>query len=150
MHIGDYANALADGIEQAVPDWVERSVADIVTAWAGAVPDDVAAAARSAGQRARAEVGPRIRALLMADIDDQSTTPLAILRAGAVRYPTEVLQAAGVPPVVRDDFAEEAFPDDTYDLVPASLTDLDPELGDVAIAWGAAKAFEHKRRHAAS
>jgi hypothetical protein len=88
--------------------------------------------------------------LLTADIDDQATTPLAILRASAVRYPTEVLHAAGVPPVVRDEFVEGVFPDDTYDLAPTSIADLDPDLGDLAIAWGAAKAFEHKRRHSAS
>ena len=142
-----YASALADGIDNALTLWVERSVAQIMTAWAGSVPADVAAAAKSAGEQARAEVGPRIRALLLADIDDQSTTPLAILRADAVRYPTEVLQKAGVPPVQRDEFVEEAFPEDVYDLAPASFADLDAGLGDVGIGWGAAKAFEHKRRH---
>jgi hypothetical protein len=88
--------------------------------------------------------------LLEADIDEQSTTPLAILRAGMVRYPTEVLHDAGVPPVVRDEFVEEVFPDDTYDLAPVAFTELDPYLGDIGIAWGAAKAFEHKRRHSGS
>ena len=67
----------------------------------------------------------------------------------AVRYPTEVLAAAGVPPVVRDAFAVEAFPDDLYDLTPGSFTDLDPDLGDVGIAWGAAKAFVIRARHQA-
>jgi hypothetical protein len=148
--VGDYACALADAIEKALPHWVEGSVARIMTAWAGGMPDDVAAAARSAGARAQAEVGPTIRSLLLADIDEQATTPLAILRSLAVRYPTDVLHDAGVPPVQRDQFVEEVFPDDTYDLAPASFTDLDPELRDVAVAWGAAKAFEHKRRHAAS
>jgi len=121
-----------------------------MTAWAGAVPDAVGAAARSAGHRAQADVGPRIRSLLCADIDEQTTTPLAILRSVAVRYPTKVLRDAGVPPVQRDEFVEEVFPDDAYDLAPATFTDLDPDLGDVAIAWGAAKAFEHKHRHSAS
>jgi len=88
--------------------------------------------------------------LLDADIDEQVSTPLAILRSLAVRYPTAVLRDAGVPPVQRDEFVEEVFPEDTYDLAPAAFTDLDPDLGDVAIAWGAAKAFEHKRRHSPS
>jgi hypothetical protein len=95
-------------------------------------------------------VGPRVRSLLAADIDEQVTTPLAILRSVAVRYPTAVLREAGVPPVHRDEFVEEVFPEDAYDLAPAAFTDLDPDLGDVAIAWGAAKAFEHKRRHSPS
>ena len=148
--IREYASALADGIEEAIPEWVERSVARLMTAWAGAVPADVSAAARSAGDRARADVGPRVRSLLDADIDEQMTTPLAILRSVAVRYPTEVLRNAGLPPVQRDEFVEDVFPEDVYDLAPAAFTDLDPDLGDVAIAWGAAKAFEHKRRHSPS
>ena len=148
--IGEYATALADGIEKALPEWVERSVARIMTAWAGAVPEEVSAAARSAGEQARSDLGPRLRSLLDADIDEQATTPLAILRLLAVRYPTEVLRDAGVPPVQRDEFVEDVFPEDAYDLAPTAFTDLDPDLGDVAIAWGAAKAFEHKRRHSPS
>jgi hypothetical protein len=88
-----------------------------------------------------------MRALLEADIDDQQTTPLALIRASAVRYPTEVLRHAGVPPVARDEFAVSVFPGDTYELAPASFADLDPELADAGIAWGAAKAFTHKQRH---
>ena len=69
------------------------------------------------------------------------------MRAAAVRYPTAVLEAAGVPPVVRDEAAEELFPDDRYDLIPASFADLGADLAEVGLYWGAAKAFEHKRRH---
>jgi hypothetical protein len=141
------ATALADGIEAALPGWVERSVERLVTLYTGAPPDAaVRAAATAAGTRARAEVGSAVRALLLADVDDQRTTPLTLLRE-AVRYPAEVLRAAGVPPVERDRFAEEAFPDDDYDLSPATFADLDPGLADAGLAWGAAKAWEHKRRH---
>jgi hypothetical protein len=118
-----------------------------MTQWAGSVPADVAAEAHAAGRRAQAEVGPRIRALLDADIDEQRTTPLAILRSAAVAYPSGVLAAAGVPPVVRDRAAEELFPEDLYDLALASFADLDPTLAETGLYWGAAKAFEHKRRH---
>jgi hypothetical protein len=141
-----YATALADAIDAALPGWVERSVGRVVTAWAGSVPASVAEAASVAGRQAREDVMPGVRRLLAADIDEQQTTPLALLRA-AVRYPSEVLAAAGVPPVVRDEFAERAFPDDRYDLSPASFADLDPAVAGPGIEWGAAKAFEHKRRH---
>lgn len=141
-----YGGALADGVDTALPSWVVSSVGRIMGAWIGEMPPEVAEAAESAGARAAAEVGPAVRDLLEADVDDQRTTPLALVRA-AVRYPTEVLRAAGVPPVERDAFAEAAFPDDTYDLAPASFADLDPALAELAIRWGAAKAFEHKRRH---
>lgn len=147
VDVAGYAAALADGIEAALPRWVERAVAGTMTAWAGSVPPEVATQAAAAADRAAAKVGPLVRALLQSDIDQQRTTPLAILRVAAVRYPTEVLVAAGVPPVVRDQAAEELFPDDRYDLVPAAFSDLDPALADVGLRWGAAKAFEHKRRH---
>jgi hypothetical protein len=142
-----YGETLADGIEAALPGWVQSSVGRIMHAWSGGVPDPVRAAAEEAGRRAQQELGPQIRELLIADIDEQRSTPLAMLRSAGVRYPTEVLRAAGVPPIERDSFAERAFPEDLYDLAPASFSDLTPELQDAGLAWGAAKAFEHKRRH---
>jgi hypothetical protein len=145
--VDPYALALADGIEAVLPTWVVRSVVTVMTAWSGGVPADVALAAEEAGQRARVEVGGAVRELLATDIDEQRTTPLALLRA-AVRYPTEVLRDAGVPGLERDAFAEDAFPDDIYDLSPARFADIDPALADVGLAWGASKAFAHKRRHA--
>ena len=83
--IREYASALADGIEEAIPEWVERSVARLMTAWAGAVPADVSAAARSAGDRARADVGPRVRSLLDADIDVGKYTDLSLIEDAAKR-----------------------------------------------------------------
>jgi len=69
----------------------------------------------------------------------------------AVVFPTEVLRAAGVPPVDRDEAARTMFPDDDYDLTPASFAELDPALTEVGIVWGAAKAHVHlARRRAAS
>ena len=134
-------------VEGALPGWVERSVARIMTAYAGEVPPEVAAAAGAAGEEARDEVGPRLRALLAEDIDAQRTNPLAVLR-GAVRYPTAVLEAAGVPPVVRDEFAERAFPADVYDLAPATWRDLDESVHEPGLVWGAwkAKTFLDRRR----
>lgn len=141
-----YAVALADGIDAALPGWVTASVARICTAYYGTVPEAVGAAAEEAADRAQREIAPAVRGLLATDPDQQSTTPLALVR-GAVRYPTEVLRGAGVPPVQRDAFTERAFPADLYDLSPAALADLDPALADPGLAWGAAKAFVHRRRH---
>ncbi|MGH9207304.1 MAG: hypothetical protein ACRD1G_12200, partial [Acidimicrobiales bacterium] len=75
-----------------------------------------------------------------------SSTPLSLLRL-AVRYPTEVLRRAGVPPVERDPFTESRFPSDDYDLTPASLGQIDPVLAEIGLTWGAAKAMSHRRRH---
>jgi hypothetical protein len=143
--IEECAQDLAAGIEEALPGWVIGCVERIMRAWAGEVPPDVAGAARRAGHQARQETGAAVRALLAADIDDQRTTPLTLLRQ-AVRYPTAVLRHAGVPPVDRDRFRQDAFPGDVYDLSPASWSDIDPRLTEPGIKWGAAKAFEHKRR----
>ncbi len=143
---------LAAQIVAVLPGWVVAQIERILDAWsstpAGGAVDRVAlgVAAAGAGSRAAEEVGRRLADLAAADVDAQSTTPLEIVRA-AVVYPTAVLQAAGVPAVVRDDFAEARFPDDLYGLTPASLTALDPSLTDTARAWGAAKAMAHKARH---
>lgn len=141
-----YAQELVDAAEAALPAWVVRCVTERITAWSGAAPPDVVARAEEAGLRARHEVGGALRTLLAADIDDQRGTPLSLLRE-AVRFPTAVLEEAGVPPVERDDFAERAFPGDPYDLSPASFADVAPALAGPGLAWGAGKALAHRRRH---
>ncbi len=142
-----HATALADAVDAALPGWVERSVARVLVAWQGGTPDpEVLDAAREAGLRARAEVGSAVRTLVEADIDAQRTTPLALLRS-AVRYPTRILQEAGVPPVERDPMQVRLLPDDLYDLSPASFADVDPALAEPGMVWGAAKALAHRRRH---
>ena len=147
VRVEPHATALADAVEVALPGWVERSGTRIMAAWLGRPPDaGIIQAARDAGSRAGAEVGAEIRALLAADIDDQWTTPLSLLRA-AVRYPTAVLQDAGVPAVERDPFRERLEPADIYDLSPASFADVDPALTEPGMVWGAAKALAHRRRH---
>lgn len=126
--------------------WVVASVSRILVAWQG-TPDAAAMeAAVEAGRRAAISVGAEVRALLGTDVDDQRETPLTILRA-ATRYPTEVLRRAGVPPLVRDDYRERAFPDDSYDLAPATWADVSPELVGPGMAWGAWKAMVHRARH---
>jgi hypothetical protein len=140
------ARELAAAVADALPAWVERCVERIHRAWAGPPPPAVVEAARAAGAAAQADVAPRVRALLEADIDEQQTTPLALVRCG-VSHPTRVLAAAGVPPVERDALQRELFPDDVYGLSPASFADVDPRLTDLAITWGAAKAWAHRRRH---
>lgn len=142
----EYAARLADGVQAALPGWVIGQVERVATAWSGTISDPVRRAAEQAADEAGRIVGPQVRRLLELDLDEQRTTPLALVRA-AVSYPTAVLRQAGVPPVTRDPFAEKAFPEDIYDLSPASFADLDPELLDAGLAWGAAKAFVHKRRH---
>lgn len=142
------ATALADAVDAAIPGWVERSVVRLVEAHQGLVTGTTRAAAVDAGRRAAEEVGGEVRALLATDVDAQRGNPLALLRS-AVRYPAAVLDAAGVPPVVRSRFDEEAFPDDVYGLSPATWADVDPELHERGLVWGAAKAHVVLRRRKA-
>ena len=138
----EHARVLAEGISQALPGWV-------VSAVESRLPDmgpEVREAAEVAGTAAADEIGEEVARLLAADIDDQRENPLSVLRR-AVRYPTEVLLGAGVAPADRDDFAVDRFPDDVYDLTPASFGDIHPDLQGPGLMWGAAKAFVHHRRH---
>lgn len=137
--LAGHADALAAGIELALGPWVERSVRSTLDRWRPGEADRWAEAARQAGAAATVEVGARVRDLLATDVDRQRTGPLALLR-DAVRFPTEVLASAGVPPVERDEFAQRAFPADVYGLAPASFGDVDPELTEPGLVWGAAKA----------
>jgi hypothetical protein len=135
-----HARTLADAVEAHLAGWVERVVDERHRQWSGGpTPAEVRVAARDAGATARAEVAPRVRALLGRDVDDQPTGPLAVLRT-ATAHPTAVLRAAGVPPVVRDEVAMRLHPDDLYDLTPAAFTDVHPDLHEPGLVWGAAKA----------
>lgn len=140
-----YAQDLADGIEAALAGWVERSVRRRCAEASVPVDAELAAAAAEAGRRCREQVGPALRRLLEQDPDEQTTTPLTVLRA-AVRFPTEVLAAAGVPAPARDEFDERSFPEDRYSLAPAAFADLDPALAEPGLMWGAAKAHVHLAR----
>lgn len=143
--LDEIGQRLAGGIGAALPGWVVAEVERIHRAFAGSFPDAVRDDATAAGRRAAADIGAELRALLARDIDDQHTNPMSVVRRAA-SYPTAVLSAAGVPDVVRDEHAERLFPDDRYDLTPASFGDLDPELQPIGLAWGAAKAKVHLGR----
>ena len=130
--VEEHATALAEAMETALPRWIVRVAPEVE---AGAVV---------------AAVMDEVRRLLASDIDDQTTTPLAIVRDVAVPMLTAALRAAGVPPrAQRDDFSRQHFPDDVYGLSPSSWADIDESLTSPGIAWGAAKAWTHKQRRSA-
>jgi hypothetical protein len=136
----DYGAALAAAVDRVLAGWVIRSVQRFRT--------DLDGEAAAAGETARSEIGRRLRDLLETDLDRQRSNPLAVLR-GAVRYPTAVLAAAGVVGVERAPFEVSAFPEDIYDLAPATWSDIDPALQDAGISWSAWKAHEFLRRRRA-
>ena len=144
-----YTSGLLAAIEVALPAWVQRVVA---ARWAEQRDEDLPAplqdAARDAAATAADEVLPPLRALLAEDVAEQRSNPLSLVRR-AVVHPTRVLAAAGIAPVNRDAEARRLFPDDVYDLVPATFADLDAAVLEPGIAWGAAKAHVLLRRRAA-
>ncbi|MGH9259688.1 MAG: hypothetical protein ACRD08_07300 [Acidimicrobiales bacterium] len=143
--LGRYATTLADGIDEAIPRWVETSVRRVLGAQGITVDADLARKIAEAASAARDDGGTRARELLATDVDEQAGNPLAILRS-LVRYPTAVLAAAGARPVARDEFSERSFPDDVYDLTPATFADVDRSLHEPGLVWGAAKAHIHLAR----
>ncbi|MGH9192197.1 MAG: hypothetical protein ACRDZ0_06945 [Acidimicrobiales bacterium] len=140
-----YATTLADRIEQAIPGWIDRLVRRVLVDQDIAADDVVAARIADAGRAARIDGGRDVRALLSSDIDAQAGNPLAVLRS-LVPHATAVLDAAGARPVTRDEFSMRSFPDDVYDLTPASFADVDPALHEPGLVWGAAKAHVHLAR----
>lgn len=134
---------LAAAAEAVVADWI---VGCVTRRHPGRPPPDLIVAAREAGAAAAVEVGRELRALAALDVDEQATTPLAILR-GASRHATAVLAGAGVVHVPRDPVDAANLPDDVYAIAPAHFADVDESLVGPGISWGAAKAHLHLRRH---
>lgn len=141
--------AIVAGVDHAIPGWVVRQVDRLLTAWGGLdAPGalEARAAAVVAGTAASRRVTAELRALLEVDPELQVSTPLEIVRT-VVREPTAVLEAAGVPPLVRDAFDVRVWPDDLYGLVPRTFGDLgDEELAPLHLAWGVAKAMVLRAR----
>jgi hypothetical protein len=131
------------GVERQVPGWARAQVERVLGAWGRATADArMRAEAQSAvaGAAAARRIVAELRALFAVDPAQQRATPLEVVRT-AYREPTAVLAEAGVPPIVRDEFDERAWPDDIYGLVPRTLGDLgDRELAPLHLAWGMAKA----------
>ena len=135
--------AIVAGVERQVPGWARAQVERLLDAW-GRAPADARVRAEAqtaeAGAAAARRIVAELRALFAVDPAQQQATPLEVVRT-SYREPTAVLAAAGVPPIVRDEFDERAWPDDIYGLVPRTLGDLgDPELAPLHLAWGMAKA----------
>ena len=141
----EVTNELVQALETALPEWVMDCVEKVSVAWEGQTSPQLLAEAQQAAKECYDEVMPDLRALLLTDIDNQFVSPLSVIRK-AVSFPTKVLRDNNVPEVNRDEFAIRNFPEDVYDLSPASFGDLNEELHVLGIAWGAAKAHTHLQR----
>jgi len=145
--VDPYSAALIAAVEQTVPRWVVAGVERRMRESRGRGLDPLEREkATMAGEDAKRQVVAELASLLETDIDDQRETPLTLIRR-AVRFPGDVLARLGVPPVERDEFARRSFPSDTYDLSPATWSDIDPALQEPGLEWGAWKAHQHLSRH---
>lgn len=134
-----YVQQLLDAIAIVIEDWLERCVVRTATRFTGQCTPELHDSARVMAQQRSSAVLDQLELLLATDVDRQRTNPLSILR-DAVRYPTELLDQAGIPRPRRDDFAIRAFPNDAYDLSPATWADVDHSLQEPGLIWGAWKA----------
>jgi hypothetical protein len=96
-------------------------------------------------ERGEAWLRAELSDLLARPFEDQTRGPLEVFQE-AMRFPTEVLAAQGVPPVERDQVTSHALPGDVYDLAPASSRDLGEDVWRAHLAWGAAKAAALQQR----
>lgn len=145
MH--EYPQRLVDAVDVVLESWLCRSVIDTARRSTLGCSPELFAAAHDMSTVAAPRVMRQLRELLEADVDEQRSNPLSVLRE-AVHFPTEVLRAAGITPVRRDDFAVRAFPNDEYNLSPATWVDVDPSLQEPGLMWGAWKAQAVlERRH---
>lgn len=148
VHHGDGssepADSLLDAVRRVAPRWLERVT--VTAAARGGITltadDDELSTVVDA---AVAQLVTELAALLATDVDEQRTNPLSLFRRATVR-PTAFLLARGARPPTPDRFAEEHFPDDVFHIGPASWIDVDPELHEPGITWGAWKAMTVLRR----
>ncbi len=136
----EVATELLAALDDTLTGWIVRILHERLPAdWPPERRAELAGPIDEVARSIHAEVGPRLQALLTADVDDQRLGPLGVLRA-AVAPANRMLSDAGVPTPRRDPVSEEMFPDDPYDLSPANFADVDPDLHELGLIWGAAKA----------
>jgi hypothetical protein len=140
-------DAIVAGVAAGLPGWVQAQVRRILDAWGradAATRAGALEAATTAATAAATRVTGDLEVLLALDPAEQAATPLEIVRS-AFAEPTAVLEAVGVPAVVRDPFDERAWPGDRYGLVPRTLAEVGigqdaDDLGGLQLAWGLATA----------
>ena len=145
-----YAAALADGVERAIPRWVDR-----VGALGPRRPGHRGRRRRRGGHRRRRRPGhaptaPRVRALL----DDRRRRPARATRSPCcarwcpTRRPCCGRPAPGRWPATSSPCATS--PTTPTTSAPATFADVDPALHEPGLVWGAAKAHVHLARRRAA
>ena len=127
-----FSEDLAKQIDVGLPQWIRESFGRFLD-------QDQVIELQQQTEAAEREVSSQLmvqlRRFLEQDIDQQRTTPLAILRQ-AVPVVTTILHQVGVPHVNRDRDAARLHPDDWYDLTPASYADFGDEVQQASPLMG--------------
>jgi len=116
-------------------------VTDRVTATAPHIEQNDLAAAIDEGLE---WLAVSLRDLLELPFDEQPRGPLEVFQE-AIRFPTDLLAAHGMPHSHRGEVEAAALPGDLYDLAPASSRDLGERAWLAHLAWGAAKAASFRQ-----
>lgn len=132
----DVAHDLMTSLVSAFSGYVEARLAELGLDRPSSLDDGVA--------QGEAWLAANLEALLALPFYRQTRGPLEVFQE-AMRFPTEVLAAAGVEEVGRDSGAVAALPGDVYNLAPASSRQLGDGVWMAHLAWGAAKAGAFRR-----
>lgn len=136
---------LRDAIVDSLHDWMETVVRARLGQSGELSPDRLDQLA-AIGTEVAAELGQRLEQLAIADVDEPVSGPLEIVRQSTGPL-TRLLTSWDVPRPVRDEFDAAVRPDDVFALGPMSFAELGQRVQEAGIAWGAAKAYLHRRRH---
>lgn len=137
------ARALAERAAAVLPRWLRARAGDVVRAAGG--DRQLADRARPAAEAAASAACQVLFGLAATDLDAQRTTPLAAVRAACAPV-TALLRDAGLPTPPPAPGAPPEPAADPYSLAPPSWDAVDPQLAELALVWGAAKAAAHLDR----
>lgn len=133
-----YSTRLLETMQVVTEPWLRGLVERVVSSQGLSASVDIA---RLEGviSSARRDVLDALSRLLEQEAWEQRRNPLEMVR-GATTALTVELASLGARPVPRDEFKERSFPDDVFDLAPATWSDVHPDLHEVGLEWGAWKA----------
>lgn len=146
VDMNPYSARLYDTMSKVVESWLRDLFAKVLSGQGIVVSAETDRMDRVVSETARR---------LLADVDEllsheaweQRRNPLDLARSATENVTTE-LKRLGAGPVSRDEFKERSFPDDVFDIAPATWSDLHPDLHEPGLEWGAWKAaaiMSHRR-----
>jgi hypothetical protein len=138
VEMNPYSTRLLETMHVVSDPWL-RSLVDRVVAEQNLIDEIDSERVDRAIAEARRVLLSDLEELLAQEAWDQRRNPLELLRSATAGLTVELAEV-GARPVPRDEFKERSFPDDVFDLAPATWADVHPDLHDVGLEWGAWKA----------